>query len=203
MRRTKEDAEKTRLRLIDAALQQFSQQGYSRTTLAMIAQAAGVSRGPIYWHFRNKEELYQAVLEVSQRPLEGLVREALARQDDPPTALRAFAQRWLSLLAEDDRFRQSFEILLNKTELTADMGDVLRSERKLTRSMIAMLATLMAAGQARGDWPSTQLPEALALLWYAQLMGITQSWLFAPRLFSLRERTPFFCDRLLALLTLP
>ncbi|MBU2373167.1 MAG: TetR family transcriptional regulator, partial [Gammaproteobacteria bacterium] len=58
MRRTKEDAEQTRLKIIAAALELFSKNGYSNTTLAMIADEAGFSRGPIYWHFKNKDELF-------------------------------------------------------------------------------------------------------------------------------------------------
>ena len=52
MRRTKEDAEKTRLKIIEAALTLFSRNGYSNTTLGMIGAEAGYSRGPIYWHSR-------------------------------------------------------------------------------------------------------------------------------------------------------
>jgi len=59
MRRTREEAEQTRLRVIAAALKLFSRNGYSQTTLAMIAAEAGYSRGPIYWHFRNKDELFE------------------------------------------------------------------------------------------------------------------------------------------------
>lgn len=69
MRRTKEYAEKTRLKMIEADLALFSSNGHSRTTLAMIAAAAGFSRGPIYWHFTNKDELFVAVLSYSQLPL--------------------------------------------------------------------------------------------------------------------------------------
>ena len=53
MRRTREEAELTRRRVIEAALKLFSRNGYSQTTLAMIAAEAGYSRGPIYWHFRS------------------------------------------------------------------------------------------------------------------------------------------------------
>ncbi|KSB87046.1 hypothetical protein LFZ31_05135 [Salmonella enterica subsp. enterica serovar Newport str. S09097] len=39
------------------ALRLFSQQGVSATSLAEIANAAGVTRGAIYWHFKNKSDL--------------------------------------------------------------------------------------------------------------------------------------------------
>ncbi|MBY0410356.1 MAG: TetR family transcriptional regulator, partial [Burkholderiaceae bacterium] len=53
-RRTKEDANATRTRLIDAAESVFLQKGVSRASLNDIARAAGTTRGAIYWHFKDK-----------------------------------------------------------------------------------------------------------------------------------------------------
>ena len=51
-RRTKAEAQATRNALIDAAERLFDSQGVSRTSLQDIAQAAGATRGAIYWHFK-------------------------------------------------------------------------------------------------------------------------------------------------------
>ncbi|WP_304641580.1 TetR family transcriptional regulator [Pseudomonas sp.] len=198
MRRTKEDAEKTRLRVIEAALVMFSRHGYSGTTLAMIAQEAGYSRGPIYWHFRNKDDLYQAVLEYSQLPLEALLLEAQAAQD-PIEGILDFSSRWLRLLLEDGWFRQSFEILLNKTELTEALTPTLERERQLTCQILDTLTALLERA-AQLQMVDERSPRQLALLVYTQLMGITQSWLFAPGLFDLGSEHSFFLDNLRRLL---
>ena len=201
MRRTREDAEKTRLQVIEAALKLFSRQGYSRTTLHMIAEEAGFSRGPIYWHFRNKDELFEAVLQYSQEPLQQLV-ELGRKEKDPLLAIGNFIDSWFALLAEDKWYRQSFEILLNKTELTEAMATTLKRERRLTREIIAMLAQRLEDAARNNQARLRDSAEPLALLGYTYLMGITQSWLFAPRLFSLSEQAPFFRRRLLMLLDL-
>jgi AcrR family transcriptional regulator len=198
MRRTKEDAEKTRLRVIEAALVMFSRHGYSGTTLAMIAQEAGYSRGPIYWHFRNKDDLYQAVLEYSQLPLEALLLEAQAARD-PIEGILDFSSRWLRLLLEDGWFRQSFEILLNKTELTEALTPTLERERQLTCQILDTLTALLERA-AQLQMVDERSPRQLALLVYTQLMGITQSWLFAPGLFDLGSEHSFFLDNLRRLL---
>lgn len=52
-RRTKEEAEETRIQILDAAERVFYDKGVSRASLAEIASDAGVSRGAIYWHFEN------------------------------------------------------------------------------------------------------------------------------------------------------
>ena len=82
MRRTKEDAEQTRLKIIAAALELFSRNGYSNTTLAMIAEAAGFSRGPIYWHFKSKDEILRSVMEETILYNTALMRAALADAED-------------------------------------------------------------------------------------------------------------------------
>jgi len=201
MRRTKEDAEQTRLKIIESALTLFSRNGYSKTTLAMIATEAGFSRGPIYWHFRNKDDLYEAVLSYSQQPLEALVAAASGSKGHPLVAIDNFARQWLFLLVDDVWFRKSFEILLNKTELTEDMSAIVKRERKLTRQIIDTLTGLIAAAQNLGQVPVNDTPAQLALLIYAYLMGITQSWLFAPNLFSLKKEQAFLVNRLHKLLT--
>ncbi|WP_313088322.1 TetR family transcriptional regulator [Pseudomonas sp.] len=200
MRRTKEDAEQTRLKIIAAALELFSRNGYSNTTLAMIADEAGFSRGPIYWHFKNKDELYQAVLGVSQRPLEQLIAQSRQMADQPLAALEHFVNEWFRLLLEDQWHRQSFEILLNKTELTEQMADPLKRERKLTRTMVDLLEQLiqpLLATSAPGIADDVSAARSRALFLYSSLMGITHTWLFSPRLFSLKSQRQLFAAQLL------
>src|SRR5215468_10863238 len=63
VRRTKEEALETRNRILDAAERIFEKRGVSRTSLQDIAEAAGVTRGAIYWHFKGKDELFAAMME--------------------------------------------------------------------------------------------------------------------------------------------
>ena len=192
MRRTKEDAEKTRQAVLEAALKLFSRDGYSLTTLSRIAKEAGCSRGPIYWHFQNKDDLYEAVLAYSQEPLEALVAKCVSMGETPIKAMDHFIEQWLGLLANDRKYRQSFEILLNKTELTDAMSRTLKRERALTRSIVSLFQDLVARAIKEGSIATREEPEDLGLLSYTYLMGITQTWLFAPKLFSLKRETEFF-----------
>ena len=203
MRRTKEDAEKTRLKIIEAALTLFSRNGYSNTTLAMIGTEAGFSRGPIYWHFKNKDDLFEAVLAYSQEPLEHLVAQARDGAEPALARIETFVRSWFMLLVEDAWFRQSFEILLNKTELTEAMQSTLERERRLTQSMIETLEALVCSAQEQGRIPQGHAAGQLALMVYTQLMGVTQTWLFAPGLFDLSEQRAFFAERLLRSLQQP
>src|SRR3970040_1334202 len=72
-RRTKEAAQETRNHILDAAEQIFSERGGSRTSLADIASAAGMTRGAIYWHFHDKADLFNAMIARVTLPMEDQV----------------------------------------------------------------------------------------------------------------------------------
>ena len=57
MRRTKEEAEATRRGILKAGMRVFLKKGYSSATLDDIAAEIGMTRGAVYWHFRNKEDV--------------------------------------------------------------------------------------------------------------------------------------------------
>ena len=84
VRRTKEEALETRHRLLDAAEVLFQAQGVSQTSLQQIAQQAGATRGAIYWHFKDKADLFNAMMDRVTLPLEAAVAKAAARHDADP-----------------------------------------------------------------------------------------------------------------------
>src|SRR5574343_1079464 len=101
MRRTKEDAQHTREALLDAAELVFAQRGVSRTSLQDIAKAAGMTRGAVYWHFKDKSELFNAMMERTASPMEESL-QALAHTEQSPLAeLRRSAHDALHRIAHD------------------------------------------------------------------------------------------------------
>ncbi|MCZ6465413.1 MAG: TetR/AcrR family transcriptional regulator [Proteobacteria bacterium] len=68
--RKREQSERTRQGLIDAAAGLFAEKGYGNTSVQAIAQQAGISRGSIFWHSGSKEGLLLAVVEASLRRFE-------------------------------------------------------------------------------------------------------------------------------------
>ena len=66
----------TRTRLLDTALDLFTQHGVEGTSLQMIADALGVTKAAVYYHFRTKDEITEAVAEPALRQLGTIVREA-------------------------------------------------------------------------------------------------------------------------------
>ena len=79
MRRTKAEAEKTREAIITASIEVFLERGVTRATLDEIARAAGVTRGAIYWHFRDKLEIFLALERRANLPNKELGERLKAR----------------------------------------------------------------------------------------------------------------------------
>lgn len=63
MRRTKEEAQKTREKIFKCALKLFIEKGYDSTTLKDITQKAGVTKGAVYWHFRDKDAILDEIID--------------------------------------------------------------------------------------------------------------------------------------------
>lgn len=72
MRRTKEQAEQTRVAILEAAERLFLEKGVAQCSLEQIARAAGVTRGAVYWHFENKAHLFHEMLSQVRLPPEQL-----------------------------------------------------------------------------------------------------------------------------------
>jgi AcrR family transcriptional regulator len=72
-RKTKEDAQVTRASVLVAALDLFSEKGYSRTTFDDIAKKIGMTRGAVYWHFDNKPALLAALIEYFHERKEQMI----------------------------------------------------------------------------------------------------------------------------------
>lgn len=124
-RKTKAEAEATREAILDAAECEFVERGVACTSLEQIACAAGVTRGAIYWHFRNKDDLYAAMLSRVSSPMEAQLDDLLAREGSVEE-FRDICVHSLRLLAEDEHHFRVFSILFHRNE--SDTGMAMLSE---------------------------------------------------------------------------
>ena len=154
VRRTKEAALATREALIDAAQRVFRREGVSRTSLAEIAAEAGVTRGAIYWHFRDKAELVDAMCERTVLPLDAAMsRLADAARNDPLGTARSLAVDALMQLARDGRTQAVFEILFHKCELVGELAERSAAQQSDRRQCLSSVEALLDLAAAKGQLP--------------------------------------------------
>jgi TetR/AcrR family acrAB operon transcriptional repressor len=200
-RKTKEDALKTREAILDAAVQVFSVRGVSRTTLANIAKEAGVTRGAIYWHFKNKEDLLGALWEQLLLPFEP-INQAIENpnEPDPLGKLQQTHIAFFESLIEDPRLLQLHQILHSKCEAVKDTGTLhlnrvnchIEGQRKIEQ----ILRNAILQGQ---------LPEDLdvrlgSIATIAFMDGLINNWIMFPHLLDIHHEIPAILNGLINML---
>jgi len=132
MRRTKAEAEATRLAILAAARRVFARRGVTRTTMEHVATDAGVSRGAIYWHFANKSALFDAMREQVTVPLIDRSDFALlsTSMPDPLTAVEGFLCNLVDGVVKDRDTRQTFHIMMLKCEYVDELEPELARQTK-------------------------------------------------------------------------
>jgi TetR/AcrR family acrAB operon transcriptional repressor len=176
-RRTKADAEATRHQILDAAEAEFLARGVAHTRLQDVAAAAGVTRGAIYWHFQDKAELFNAMMERALLPCEGAAERALeVAGADPLAQLTEMALGPLRVLASSGQVQRVFRIAMHQTEYTAELAPVqqryLEGIGEFQRQLVETLRSADAQGLLRPALPI----EALARGLFALVDGLMHHW---------------------------
>lgn len=177
MRRSKDDAEQTRLSILLAAERLFSERGMANTSLEQVAREAGVTRGAIYWHFQDKSAVLQALRQKFRPPQDELTEEALAEStEDVFVVFERSATSFLRLFASDVSRQRIFKIL---TGLPLDTSDPEAMEGWNLTLRLAQRA--YATGILAPDIP----PDEAALLLSILLNGLLNQWLTDQSAFDL------------------
>jgi AcrR family transcriptional regulator len=178
MRRTKAEADATRESLLDAAEAVFLEKGVAETTLADIARAAGVTRGAIYWHFKDKCALFRAMQDRALLPQETFVADL----DDGSSGshldrLFEAGERSVRHLADSERARRVITILMFRCEFVGEMGATLDRLRDGDCAMKAKvldgLEAAMAAGELGPGWTAEDAKRAYC----CSMTGTVTEWI--------------------------
>ena len=178
VRRTKEEALITRDRILDAAEQTFSIRGVSRTSLGDIALAAGVTRGAIYWHFRDKSELFCAMIGRVTLPMEAQHQQAEERfAADPLGYIRWFSLNILERTEKDEQCRRVFDIIIHKCEYLDEMAEVKRRFSKMREGCTARIQKAFAAARTLGMIRASADAGTAAAGLQVLIDGLITNWL--------------------------
>jgi TetR/AcrR family acrAB operon transcriptional repressor len=197
-RRSKEDALATRNLILDVAEQVFLQRGVSRTSLQEIAQTAGLSRGAIYWHFKDKADLFNAIMQRVLLPMEQLDQRLAETRGDAIADLRRRCIDALARIVTDTRVRHVFEIAIHKVEYVDELEAVRDRRRDVSRLHLAYIERVMLHEiKAGAPLRRTEAREA-ALGLHALLEGLIQNWMLDPGAFDLVKAGTRVIDTYLA-----
>lgn len=185
MRRTKEDAEKTRIAILAAAESLFLQKGVAHTSLEHIARHAGVTRGAVYWHFANKADLFNAMLNQVRLPPEQLAeRMRGCPEHDPLQTLRELCIEAIENLAREPQKKRIFTILLRRCEFTEELREAEERQEAFINLFIALCEQQFSTPSVRQRLYAGLTPRLAARTVHALLIGLFYDWSRDPNLFD-------------------
>ena len=184
------DAASTRERILDVALDLFTDQGYDGTSLREIAERLGVTKAALYYHFASKEDILMAL----HMRLHDFGKEAMASLGDEPVTLERWAeiarragrpdagQRKLFLMhernqaamekmhsegheAEHEDIQNRFRQILGDTRVT------LRDRVRMAASFGVIFSGLVLASEAFNEETNAEMGEQLRECVHNVLLG--------------------------------
>lgn len=184
-RRTKAEAEATRESILDSAEQVFMDKGVARASLEEIAREAGVTRGAVYWHFRNKQDILDALLIRVRAPLVETMENA-GRNACPLNSLKDVCILALRKLAEDQHYFRVHYILFHRNE----SDQAIEKHRQLSREAIDHVTGIFSEPDVRPLLRPELTPDQAAYLLHTQLLGLFFDWLANPERMDLAALAP-------------
>ena len=181
VRKTKEDAEATRAGILDAAEQCFLQKGVARTTLEDIAARAGHTRGAVYWHFANKLEVFEAVMERVESPLlHELDQITTAVDTDLLGALRRFYANAFEEFVRNPHARNGVEISLLHCELADETRPIMNREQGIAAQTIARVTEALTQAKRLKHLRPQLDPAHCSMILHCCTIGLLREWVLRP-----------------------
>ena len=181
VRKTKEDAELTRQRIVNAARAVFLKRGVSKSTLEHIATEANVTRGAVYWHFENKTDIFHAIREQVFLPLIDSIDDTLTpaanSNDNPLKQIEASLCNTINDLSSNLEMRETYEIIMIKCEYVDEFASVLHQMLHNCSCIVEKLEAAYERAQAQDLLSTTLSPRALALDTHLFFGGLLHMWI--------------------------
>lgn len=172
--------------------------GWNETSIDEITREAGVSRGLISYHFKDKNELLSGVLERSREIFSDAVAAAMAASSDPMEQMR-LATRAAVLQAREDPV--AFEVFLHfSASGRADAG-LHAQVQALFQNFRDVTAQAIRRGQQSGYYRTDLDADAAAARHQGTIIGIALQWLLDPGTFELETTGDLAVEMLMTALT--
>ena len=169
-RKTKEESIKTRSLLLEAALDVFSEKSFSEVTLSEIAERVGMTKGALYWHFKNKGDLLSKLIKEIFLDSEIEFAEKLVERETLAD-LRDYYNKKIMLPDKNDRFMKIHAIMLRRfewpEEVRSNLFTLLKDQIAREKKMInEILLRSRREGVIRQDIEVENASSAITSVFY-------------------------------------
>lgn len=192
-RKTKAEAAETRRHILVAAIDAFYENGVSNTSLDEIARRASVTRGAVYWHFKNKLDIFEALYDELHESLTGSILADLESLDaiddlssDPLQHLEHLCTELLIDVQQNPKKHSILTLLFLKCDYSGDMEVFLERQRQGKLKNIELFTQYFDRAITAGQLTVTTNARTLSIALSCYLTGIVYEVLRTRDLLDLR-----------------
>ncbi|MFQ5665757.1 MAG: TetR/AcrR family transcriptional regulator [Candidatus Binatia bacterium] len=186
--------------LLDVAIDCFARYGFQATSIARIARAAGVTKGALYYHFKDKEELLFAAVKNRIEQFERRVTADLTPITDTPAALRELAQVCFNHATKSNHRRLIVTLMVESLDTNPRLAAAFRDMMHRFREF---LHNIVRRGQHRGEFRPEVDPAVAAEVYAGAIMGAEIQYYQDPRGFDLAATIDAFIEQYVSWLATP
>lgn len=158
----------SRRQLVEIAIDCFALHGFQGTSIDRIARSAGVTKGALYYHFKDKEDLLLEAVKDRIGEFEVQVRDAVAASDDTHERLKRVIDACFVTATASNHRRFIITLMVEALDTNPRLSEQFR---KVLRRMRGFLADVVADGQRRGVMRADVPPADAAALIAGTIMG--------------------------------
>ncbi|HUN09571.1 MAG TPA: TetR/AcrR family transcriptional regulator [Aggregatilineales bacterium] len=162
----------TRERILDAALDVFSSKGYHDSSVDDVVRESNTSKGAVYFHFANKQQLFVALVDKFANLLERRVTEAIENQPNSVARIRAALEACLETFS---KYRPLAKILLVQA---VGLGTIFEQKRmEVLERFARLIQTNLEQAIASGELPPVDA-EITAQAWLGSIYQLVIRWVY-------------------------
>lgn len=186
--------ENLRGEIMAAAIDCFARHGYQGTSIDRIAQASGVTKGALYYYFRDKEDLLFEAVKDRIAQFERRVAEGVASLRDPALAFREIARVCVRIATKDNLRRFIITLMVEALDTYPALSQEFRG---IMRRFRRFLADLVRRGQESGEFGAGIDPRIAAQLFAAGIIGIELQHYQDPSKVAIQAASEAFVEQFL------
>lgn len=190
-RKTKEEALETKKAIIQAAIAVFVEEGVAKASLEAIAERAGVTRGAVYWHFKNKDDIFRALHEEMHNSImETVLADLESNHPEPLKQLETLCLGFMHDMADDPIKQDIKRIFYMKCDYSGDMAQTLERMNDAKKECMPIFSCYFEKAQQKGHIAADADPLTLTTALNCYMQGILFEFLRNPDAIDLKKTGP-------------
>lgn len=197
MARPKKDKQISKELLLSAALDEFCEKGFHKAKLEDIAKRAKVSRGAIYWHYKDKSDFYVSLIKTSSIVVESKLLDIIQNSKSASIGLKTGLSEYFKYLEEDEKFFKVKKLESRKFETSFDLPELEIHFKERVIYWQTALGEIIQKGINNHEFRTDIDVEAVALQFICTVIGIEDFYFTNLGKINLIEHGGFFVDSIL------